>query len=75
MKPYVRIEQVVVPTGATGAYVFAPLALNYDGVVSGIRYDPGVFLTLQLEHRFERFEGLETTNSVYAQASFVLGGS
>lgn len=72
LKPYVRIEQVVVPTTA---YVLGPLALNYDGVVVGVRYDPGVFLALRLEYRYEQFEGLEATNSLYAQASFVLTGS
>ncbi len=72
LKPYARIEQVVVPTEA---YVFAPLALNYDGIVAGVRYDPGVFLALRLEYRFEQFQGLETTHSLYAQASFVLAGS
>ena len=60
---------------AKGEYVFAPLALNYDGVVGGIRYDPGVFLALRLEYRYEQFEGLKSTNSLYAQASFVLAGS
>jgi hypothetical protein len=72
VKPYVRVEQVVVPAEA---YVFAPLALNYDGVIVGIRYDPGVFLALRLEYRYEQFEGLPTTSSLYAQASFVLAGS
>ena len=72
LKPYVRAEQVVVPTGA---FVLAPLALNYDGVVVGVRYDPGAFLALRLEYRWEQFETLESTNSLYAQASFVLAGS
>ena len=72
VKPYIRIERVDVPTGA---YVFTPLALNYDGVVAGIRYDPGVFLALRAELRYEQFEGLERTNSLYLQASFVLAGS
>ena len=72
VKPYVRVEQVVVPVEA---YVFSPLALNYDGVVAGLRYDPGIFLALRVEYRYERFEGLESTNSLYAQASFVLAGS
>ena len=72
LKPYVRVEQVVVETNA---YVFGPLGLNYDGVVVGVRYDPGVFLALRLEYRYEQFEGLESTNSLYAQASFVLTGS
>ncbi len=58
-----------------GDDVFAPLALNYDGVVLGVRYDLGVFLALRLEYRYEQFEGLPTTNSLYAQASFVLAGS
>ena len=76
LKPYARVEQVVVwPVGDDGDDVFAPLRLNYDGVVVGIRYDPGVFLALRLEYRYEQFEGLETTNSLYAQASFVLTGS
>ena len=72
LKPYVRIEQVVVPAAA---YVFGPLGLNYDGVVAGVRYDPGVYLALRLEYRYEQFEGLDPTHSVYAQASFVLAGS
>ena len=72
LKPYVRVEQVVVPLGDD---VFTPLALNYDGVVVGVRYDPGAFLALRLEYRYEQFEGLDTTNSLYAQASFVLAGS
>ncbi len=72
LKPYVRGEQVVVPSGDDD---FTPLTLNYDGVVVGVRYDPGVFLTLRLEYRYEQFEGLEKTNSLYAQASFVLSGS
>ena len=72
LKPYVRVEQVVVPTDA---YVLGLLALNYDGVVAGVRYDPRGFLALRLEYRYEQFEGLETTNSLYAQASFVLAGS
>ena len=72
LKPYVRIEQVVVPFDA---YVFGPLGLNYDGVVAGVRYDPGVFLALRLEYRYEQFEGLPETSSLYAQASFVLAGS
>ena len=72
VKPYARVEQVVVPSGDD---VFAPLALNYDGVVVGARYDPGVFLALRLEYRYEQFEGVPSTNSLYAQASFVLGGS
>ena len=72
LKPYVRVEQVVVPTDA---YLLGPLALNYDGVVVGVRYDPGIFLALRLEYRYEQFEGLESTNSLYAQASFVLQGS
>jgi hypothetical protein len=72
LKPYVRVEQVVVPLGDP---VFTPLALNYDGVVVGVRYDPGAFLALRLEYRYEQFEGLDTTNSLYAQASFVLAGS
>ncbi len=72
VKPYARVEQVVVPTGA---YVFAPLALNYDGVVVGIRYDPSRLLALRLEYRYERFEAQASSNSVYAQASFVLAGS
>ncbi len=59
----------------TGAYVFAPLALNYEGVVAGIRYDPGVFLALRAELRNEQFEGLERSNSLYLQASFVLAGT
>jgi hypothetical protein len=71
-KPYVRVEQVVVPTDA---YVLGLLALNYDGVVAGVRCDPGVFLALRLEYRYEQFEGLATTNSLCAQASFVLAGS
>jgi len=49
--------------------------MNYDGIVAGVRYDPGVFLALRLEYRYEQFEGLETTSSLYAQASFVLAGS
>jgi hypothetical protein len=72
VKPYARIEQVVVPSGDD---VFAPLALNYDGVVVGVRYDPGIFLALRLEYRYEQFEGLDASNSLYAQASFVLAGS
>jgi hypothetical protein len=72
LKPYARVEQVVVPAEA---YVFAPLSLNYDGVVAGVRYDPGSFLALKLEYRYEQFEGLESTNSVYVQASFVLASS
>ena len=72
LKPYVRVEQVVVDRDA---YVLGPLGLNYDGVVVGVRYDPGVFLALRLEYRYEQFEGLDTTNSLYAQASFVLAGS
>ena len=72
IKPYARVEQVVVPSGDD---VFAPLTLNYDGLVVGIRYDPGVFLALRLEYRYEQFEGLKKTNSLYAQASFVLSGS
>ncbi len=72
VKPYARVEQVVVPSGDD---VFAPLALNYDGVIVGVRYDPGVFLALRLEYRWERFEALEGKNSLYAQASFVLAGS
>ncbi len=72
LKPYVRVEQVVVPTDG---YVLGPLGLNYDGVVAGVRYDPGVFLALRLEYRYERFEGLKASNSLYAQASFVLAGS
>ena len=72
VKPYVRVEQVVVPAEA---YVFEPLRLNYDGIVAGVRYDPGIFLALKLEYRYEWFEGLSKTNSLYAQASFVLSGS
>ena len=72
LKPYARVEQVVVPAGD---FVFAPLALNYDGVVVGVRYDPGLFLALRLEYRWEQFEAMQSTNSVYAQASFVLAGS
>ena len=72
VKPYVRVEQVVVPSGDD---VFAPLALNYDGVIVVVRYDPGVFLALRLEYRWERFEALEGKNSLYAQASFVLADS
>ncbi len=72
LKPYIRVEQVVIPIDA---YVLGPLGLNYDGVVVGVRYDPGVFLALRLEYRYEQFEGLDTTNSLYAQASFVLAGS
>ena len=72
LKPYIRVEQVVIPIDA---YVLGPLGLNYDGVVVGVRYDPGVFLALRLEYRYEQFEGLPTTNSLYAQASFVLAGS
>ena len=72
VKPYARVEQVIVPMGED---IFAPLAMNYDGIVAGVRYDPGVFLALRLEYRYEQFEGLEATNSVYAQASFVLSGS
>ncbi len=72
VKPYVRVEQVVVPAEA---YVFEPLRLNYDGVVVGVRYDPGDFLALRLEYRWEQFESRESTNSLYAQASFVLTGS
>ncbi len=72
VKPYARVEQVVVPSGDD---VFAPLALNYDGVIVGVRYDPSLFLALRLEYRYEQFEGLDTTNSLYAQASFVLTGS
>ena len=53
----------------------APLAVNYDGIVAGIRYDPTIFLALRLEYRYEQFEGLETTNSLYVQASYVLAGS
>ncbi len=71
VKPYARVEQVVVPSGDD---VFTPLDLNYDGVVVGIRYDPGVFLALRLEYRRETFEGLQSTNSLYTQASFVLSG-
>jgi len=72
VKPYARVEQVIVPSGED---IFAPLAMNYDGIVAGVRYDPGVFLALRLEYRYEQFEGLETTSSLYAQASFVLAGS
>ena len=72
LKPYVRVEQVVVPTDG---YVFGPLSLNYDGLVVGVRYDAAIFLALRLEYRYEQFEGLESTNSLYAQASFVLAGS
>ena len=72
VKPYARVEQVVVQSGDD---VFFPLALNYDGVVVGVRYDPGVFLALRLEYRYEQFEGMPKTNSLYAQASFVLTGS
>ena len=71
IKPYARVEQVIVPNGDE---VFEPLNLNYDGVVAGIRYDPGVFLALRLEYRWERFEGLGAFNSLYTQASFVLSG-
>ena len=72
VKPYARIEQVIVPAGED---IFAPLAMNYDGFVLGARYDPGVFLALRLEYRYEQFEALENANSIYAQASFVLAGS
>ena len=72
LKPYARIEQVIVPVGED---IFAPLDLNYDGIVAGVRYDPGVFLALRLESRYERFEGLGDTSSLYAQASFVLADS
>ncbi len=72
LKPYARVEQVIVSSGDD---VFAAPNLNYDGVVVGVRYDPGVFLALRLEYRWEQFEALESTNSLYAQASFVLTGS
>ena len=72
VKPYIRIEQVDVPTGA---YVLGPRALNYEGIVAGIRFDPGMFLALRAELRNEQFEGLERSNSFFLQASFVLVGS
>jgi len=72
LKPYVRVERVEVPTRA---YVFAPLGLDYEGVVAGIRYDPGVFIALRAELRNEQFEGLERSNSLHLQASFVLSRS
>ncbi len=72
VKPYVRVEQVVVPAEA---YVFEPLRLNYDGVVAGVRSVRGIFLALRLEYRYEQFETLKKTNSLYLQLSFVLAGS
>ncbi len=72
LTPYARVEQVVVPTTE---FVYAPLTLNYDGIIAGVRYDPGLYLALRLEYRWEQFEGLGSTNSLYAQASFVLAGS
>lgn len=72
VKPYVRIERV---DPASEDTVFADYELGYEGLVAGVRYDPGVFLTLRAEVRSEEFEGLDRMTSLYLQASFVITGS
>ena len=72
IKPYVRIERV---DPATDDAVFANYELEYEGLVAGVRYDLGVFLTLRAEVRNEAFEGADRMTSLYLQASFVITGS
>jgi hypothetical protein len=71
LKPYARFERVRVP--ATDA-VFAPLKINYEGVIGGLRYDVAPMAALKLEYRGERIEGSRRMGTVAAQLSFTFPG-
>lgn len=73
-KPYTRFEHTSVPVGDV---IFAPLDLNYEGGIAGLRYDFTSFAALKGEYRRERFQGYNWSNGAYLQVSFTvpdLGG-
>jgi hypothetical protein len=70
-KPYTRFERVRVPSADV---VFAPLKLNYDGRIVGLRYDVAPMAALKLEYRGERIEGSRRMRTIAAQLSFTFPG-
>ena len=71
-KPYVRAEQILIPEADL---LLAPLGLEYEGVVAGVRYDFAPLAALKAEYRREQFGSLERFNSLYLQASFAVTGA
>lgn len=65
-KPYLRAERL--RTGDDP--LFAPLDLDYEGVIGGIRFDAGPATALKLEYRSERFGDQGWTGTLAAQLSF-----
>jgi len=67
LKPYARVERTIVPAADE---VFAPLKLNYDGRLGGIRFDLAPTVAIKLEYRGERFERGPLLRTLTAQLSF-----
>jgi len=67
LKPYARYEQLNI---AGGDPVFAPLGLDYNAVIAGLRFDFAPLAALKGEYRNERFAGADRSSSYYVQLAF-----
>lgn len=68
-KPYVRGERI---TTAGNDVIFAPLALGYEGVTAGVRYDFAPYAAFKGEARREWFQATGWSRSLAFQASFTV---
>lgn len=69
-KPYVRYERIDADEGDP---LLAPLRLDYEGAIAGVRHDLAPMAALKLEYRLETVEGEARSSSLAAQVSFTVG--
>lgn len=69
--PYVRLENVDV---SGEDVLFAPLGLEHEAVVAGVRWDFSPFAALKLEYRAEEVDVSDEGSSLLLNVSFVVPG-
>ena len=67
LKPYVRAERTRVPAQDT---LFAPLKLNQQGLLAGLRVDLAPTAALKIEYRSEKFDTPRRYRTLAMQVSF-----
>jgi hypothetical protein len=68
LKPYLRVEYLDVDDDDP---LLAPLDLDYEGIIAGLRWDFSAYATLKAEVRSEEFGSEDRRSSVWLQLAFV----
>lgn len=69
-KPYLRYERIDADEGDA---LLAPLRLDYEAAIVGVRHDLFPVAAVKLEYRLETLEGEPRSGALAAQLSFTIG--